>query len=96
MAEPQGRHSVLGQCGYRSDQALGREADRICDDHPRLDSCAWGGLPQGDYVRLCVIDQGKGIDPNILNQATEPFFTTKGVGKGTGLGLPMVQDWLSS
>jgi CheY-like chemotaxis protein len=31
------------------------------------------------------------MDENILAQATEPFFTTKGIGKGTGLGLPMVQ-----
>ena len=49
------------------------------------------GLAPGDYVRLSVIDHGEGMDDHILAQATEPFFTTKGVGKGTGLGLPMVQ-----
>jgi PAS domain S-box-containing protein len=49
------------------------------------------GLEPGDYVRLSVIDQGEGMDEHILAQALEPFFTTKGVGKGTGLGLPMVQ-----
>jgi len=49
------------------------------------------GLGQGNYIRLCVTDRGEGMDPNILSKATEPFFTTKGVGKGTGLGLPMVQ-----
>ena len=52
---------------------------------------AENGLAAGDYVRLSVIDQGEGMDENILAQATEPFFTTKGIGKGTGLGLPMVQ-----
>ena len=52
---------------------------------------AASGLAVGDYVRLSVIDQGEGMDENILAQATEPFFTTKGIGKGTGLGLPMVQ-----
>jgi CheY-like chemotaxis protein len=31
------------------------------------------------------------MDPETLSHATDPFFTTKGVGKGTGLGLPMVQ-----
>jgi PAS domain S-box-containing protein len=47
-------------------------------------------LAAGRYVRLVVKDQGQGMDENTLRRATEPFFTTKGVGKGTGLGLPMV------
>ena len=51
-------------------------------EHPKLAA--------GRYVRLSVIDTGKGMDPATVARATEPFFTTKGVGKGTGLGLPMV------
>jgi nitrogen-specific signal transduction histidine kinase len=47
-------------------------------------------LAPGRYVRLAVVDQGEGMDAETLAHATEPFFTTKGVGKGTGLGLPMV------
>ncbi|HXM00029.1 MAG TPA: ATP-binding protein, partial [Rhizomicrobium sp.] len=42
------------------------------------------------YVGLSLTDQGGGMDDATLARATEPFFTTKGVGKGTGLGLPMV------
>lgn len=47
-------------------------------------------VPAGDYVLLEVADRGCGMAPEVLGQALDPFFTTKEVGKGTGLGLPMV------
>lgn len=49
------------------------------------------GLEEGEYVRIEVSDEGMGMDAATLARASEPFFTTKGVGKGTGLGVPMVQ-----
>ena len=48
------------------------------------------GLPTGEFVCIVVTDSGAGMDETTLKRATEPFFTTKGIGKGTGLGLPMV------
>ncbi len=48
------------------------------------------GLEAGDFIRLSVTDTGTGISPADLEKVTEPFFTTKAVGKGSGLGLSMV------
>lgn len=45
----------------------------------------------GDFVELAVLDTGSGIDQVTQAKLFEPFFTTKDLGKGTGLGLPMVQ-----
>jgi PAS domain S-box-containing protein len=43
-----------------------------------------------DYVEIAVRDNGHGMPPDVVTRATEPFFTTKGVGAGTGLGLSQV------
>jgi CheY-like chemotaxis protein len=51
------------------------------------------GLAPGHYVRLTVTDAGTGMDAATLARADEPFFTTKGVGAGTGLGLPMAKGF---
>lgn len=46
-------------------------------------------VPEGDYVVVTVRDEGCGIAPDRLPKIFEPFYSTKGVGEGTGLGLSM-------
>jgi signal transduction histidine kinase len=48
-------------------------------------------LEPGEYICLSIEDTGEGMDEATLALAMDPFFTTKELGKGTGLGLPMVQ-----
>ncbi len=49
-----------------------------------------GDLEPGNYARLTIADNGKGIESYILERIFDPYFTTKEVGKGTGMGLPLV------
>ncbi len=44
-------------------------------------------LPGGGYVKLRVIDNGEGIEPGIRDKIFQPYFSTKNMGDGTGLGL---------
>jgi len=54
------------------------------------------GLKTGSYLRLSVKDSGEGIHPETQQQIFNPYFTTKEKGKGTGLGLAVVQGIVKS
>jgi PAS domain S-box-containing protein len=70
------------------DVTISVAAESVDTDHP-------AGLKPGGYVRLCVSDTGKGMDEATISRAIEPFFSTKGVGQGTGLGLSMAHGLAS-
>jgi signal transduction histidine kinase len=45
----------------------------------------------GEFVKVSVIDDGPGISSDVISRVFDPFFTTKAMGKGTGMGLEVVQ-----
>jgi len=51
-------------------------------------------LPAGEYVRLSIIDNGNGMSTEVAERAVDPFFTTKPMGQGTGLGLSMTYGFV--
>ena len=55
--------------------------NRVSHDHD---------LEPGQYITLCVTDTGTGMSAETIRRAFEPFYTTKPIGQGTGLGLSMI------
>ncbi len=51
-------------------------------------------LEPGEYVVATIRDDGPGIDPTVAEKIFEPFYTTKEMGKGAGLGLAMVYGFM--
>lgn len=50
----------------------------------------WSKAVKGSYLKICVIDDGVGMNDEMKKHIFEPFYTTKGPGKGTGMGLASV------
>ncbi len=57
----------------------------------RVEACQ-----EGDFIRVTVVDSGRGIAPENLGKIYDPFFTTKPVGQGTGLGLTISRSIIDS
>nr|WP_272874829.1 PAS domain S-box protein [Roseomonas marmotae] len=77
-AMPGGGRLLIETANLALDEASARERD----------------LPQGEYVSLCVTDNGTGMTPEVMAKAFDPFFTTKPLGQGTGLGLSMIYGFV--
>ena len=88
-------HQILTNLCSNSIDAMGDKGGKISididevlidDSNQRPDFSS----PPGQYVRLCVSDDGRGIPQEIIDRLYDPYFTTKPIGRGTGLGLWIV------
>jgi two-component system cell cycle sensor histidine kinase/response regulator CckA len=99
-ANPTQIHQVILNLSVNARDAMPAGGDlRLSASNALLDEAAAVALEggrAGAYVRLEVADTGTGMTPEILARIWEPFFTTKGAGQGTGLGLPTVRGIVQS
>lgn len=86
---------ILNLCD-NAKQAIGKSEGQLIVSLTQLEDCpphlcvGDGGLPQGECVKLMIADTGCGIEPEHLEKVFDPFFTTREVGQGKGLGLSIV------
>lgn len=90
------RNALLHLCANARDACLGRGKLTVRSFNERLTqpSEAQPGLLAGDYVTLQIEDDGHGMAAADVARAFEPFFTSKALGQGAGLGLPMVHGFV--
>lgn len=88
---PQLESALLNLCINARDALPNGGRIEISCENRHLDetSAAALDLPAGDYLQLNVEDNGRGMTPEVIERAIDPFFTTKPLGQGTGLGLSM-------
>ena len=94
-ADPTNIHQVIVNLCTNGSQAIGNEKGRLAVTLSRveLEAEQLADKPQiqaGPFVVLTVEDTGKGMDEKTMARIFEPYFTSKGLGDGTGLGLAVI------
>ena len=100
LADPAGLRQILMNLCINAAHALG-DSGRIdvAVDRCQADGALLAQHPQlqpGDYIRLCVQDNGHGMAPDVLDRIFEPFFSTKTTAQGAGLGLSIANRLVSA
>jgi PAS domain S-box-containing protein len=100
MADPTQFHQLLMNLFANAVQAMDEKGEiRVGLQEVTLDDKELRNIAvmvSGRYVRLTVADSGFGMDKKTMERAFDPFYTTKGVGKGTGMGLAVVHGIVKS
>jgi PAS domain S-box-containing protein len=101
MADPTQIHQIVMNLCTNAAHSMEPHGGRLAVTLSRTalslqDSRLHPGLVPGDYAKLTVQDTGKGIPPELMGKIFDPYFTTKEKGKGTGLGLAVVDGIVRS
>ena len=99
VADPIEMHQVVVNLGTNAGHAMKAKGGRLDYELETFqlapNTAADLSIPPGPYVHLIVRDTGCGMSPEVVERIFEPFFTTKAPGRGTGLGLTLVQKIVS-
>jgi signal transduction histidine kinase len=99
FVDPSGLDNAILNIALNARDAMdGRGRLSIEAGNRALDAVVAQGPPEattGDYVRIAISDTGRGIAKEALERVFEPFYTTKPVGQGTGLGLSQVYGFVT-
>ena len=95
LADPSQIQQIVMNLCTNAAQAMEKRGGllEVCLDATELhgvEAARLGDVEEGTYLRLRVRDTGPGMPPDILDRIFEPYFTTKDVGEGSGLGLAVV------
>jgi two-component system cell cycle sensor histidine kinase/response regulator CckA len=101
LADPTQIHQVLMNLGTNAAHAMRAKGGILSvslSDFEVDDSLVslYPDLTRGSYIRLSVSDTGHGMEAAVKERIFDPYFTTKKVGEGTGIGLAMVQGIIKS
>jgi PAS domain S-box-containing protein len=98
VADATEMHQIIMNLGTNAGHAMKSKGGRLEYELDALyleTHSASLSIPAGEYVHLVVRDTGRGMSPEVVERIFEPFFTTKAPGRGTGLGLTLVQKIVS-
>ena len=99
LVDPQQLESALLNLVVNARDAMPRGGKlTITTENVEIDArqaASMSGISAGEYVMIAIADTGQGMTPEVLAHAVEPFYTTKEVGKGSGLGLSQVYGFVT-
>jgi len=101
MADPVQIHQVMMNLGANASHAMQKNGGilLVSLDEVYVDSETserYGNIKTGPYLELSIGDTGHGMPPEVVNRIFDPYFTTKKVGEGTGMGLAVVHGIVKS
>jgi PAS domain S-box-containing protein len=97
LTDPVHINQVLMNLGSNASQAMDEtggileinvEKETLKEDSAKI----YPDIDKGDYVKITVSDTGPGIEPDIIERIFDPYFTTKELGEGSGMGLAVVHS----